>query len=114
MPAWLSREAKAKWRRIVPELDRLGLLSVVDEPILTAFFDTAGKREQVARTIQRDGEKASPRNGGSGSVKHPLWPVLGALTSQLTALGRELGCTPAMRARLTIPEIEDDDDDVLD
>src|SRR2546426_750007 len=35
-PTWLAREAKAEWRRVAPELERLRLLTIVDGAALAA------------------------------------------------------------------------------
>lgn len=36
-PAWLDKAAVAEWQRLVPELDRQGVVAVVDQPILAAY-----------------------------------------------------------------------------
>ena len=36
-PAWLNKKAKTVWRRIVPELRDMGILTVVDGEALAAF-----------------------------------------------------------------------------
>ena len=36
-PDWLLREAKAEWRRVVPELERMGLLTTVDRAALATY-----------------------------------------------------------------------------
>jgi phage terminase small subunit len=38
-PTWLDREARAEWRRVTPELERLGLLSHIDRGMLTLYCD---------------------------------------------------------------------------
>lgn len=115
MPSWLSKEARAEWRRVVPELDRLGLIAKVDRGVLAAFCDTWGKLEAVARAIDADGATASPRNRGAGAVKNPLWPVYGRLSTQYVMLAGRLGCEPTARARLVVAEAEDEDPDgILD
>jgi len=36
-PAWCWKEAKKEWRRITPELERYGLISLVDRAALTLY-----------------------------------------------------------------------------
>ena len=39
-PAWLGKEARAVWKRMVPELRRMGVLTVIDGEALAAFCQT--------------------------------------------------------------------------
>ena len=38
-PSWLSPEAREEWRRLAPELTRLGLLTLLDRAALTIYCD---------------------------------------------------------------------------
>src|SRR6266487_2772941 len=40
MPEWLDGEAKACWERVVPELERLNLLTIADREILVGYCVT--------------------------------------------------------------------------
>lgn len=87
-PAWLVGDALDEWKRIVPELDRLGVLTSVDHSVLVAHCVTYG---EIVSTVK------------SGA------PLKAALLAQLRATAGELGLTPAARSKLIIPKGKDDD-----
>jgi phage terminase small subunit len=43
-PSWLSREAKAEWRRVTPQLERLDLVNQEDRATLAAYCETWRRR----------------------------------------------------------------------
>lgn len=80
-PLWLLPEAKREWRRIVPELSRLGLLTVVDRAALAAYC------QSWARYV--DAETAA------SASKVRLYADL------MRAFLVQFGLTPASRAKLS-------------
>lgn len=87
-PDWLTGDSLAEWNRIVPELDRLGILTCVDGGILEAYCVTYGAIVAAVRSNE---------------------PPKAALLGQLRAYAAELGMTPAARAKLIIPKGKEDD-----
>jgi phage terminase small subunit len=77
-----------QWDKIVPELDRLGMLTKLDSAILEGF---CALYAEFVTTVQR-GE-----------------PIKGALMGQLRFHAGELGLTPTSRARLMVPPGQEDD-----
>ncbi len=88
-PEWLPVDAKDEWNRIVPELDRLGVLTCVDNSILVGHCSTYA---EIVGCI-RSGE-----------------PLKAALLAQMRAYASELGLSPAARAKLAVPGRNHDDD----
>jgi phage terminase small subunit len=56
-PTWLDREAKAEWRRVVPELARLKLLSRMTRVSLASYYETWSVFVDATKAV----EYASPR-----------------------------------------------------
>jgi P27 family predicted phage terminase small subunit len=111
-PAWLSKEAKTQWRAVVPELDRLGLLSRTDGGALASYCQALAELELATLTLEREGRYYRTP---AGQVKaHP------ALGVQLEAAGRvrvfaaALGCEPASRRRREPGPAQDAESDELD
>jgi len=97
MPAHLSAEAKAEWRRVVPILDRMGTVTKLDRGVLirycTAWADWLDLDAQVAQTGRLV-------KGVEGSyVRNPLWLLRRDAEATATELGRQLGLTPDARVR---------------
>lgn len=87
-PEWMAGDALAEWNRIVPELDRLGVLTCVDGGVLEAYCVTYGA---IVTAVKKDE------------------PPKAALLGQLRAYAAELGLTPAARAKLVIPKGNEND-----
>jgi P27 family predicted phage terminase small subunit len=114
-PSWLSAEAKAEWKRITPELERLGILAQIDRALLASYCSTWAKSVSVSRLLDRVEPTAPdpthPDRPAGGLRKHPMWSVYVSLSGLLSSLARELGLSPNARARMTVPEPDSTDAD---
>jgi P27 family predicted phage terminase small subunit len=118
-PRWLSPEARAEWKRVTPELERIGLLSTLDRAVLSTYCGTWARFVEVSRLLDASSATAPdpthPDRPAGGIRKHPMWGPYFSLGSQLSSLAKDLGLSPAARARLTVPDFDDTDDDgILD
>lgn len=117
-PSWLMAEAKAEWNRIVPGLDRMGVLATVDRAMLATYCSAWARFVQAEQQLKKDG-LFSDRN--DRSAKHPLWQVWREAATQIRELAKELYLTPTARLRSEIPEGDaggssssEGEDDILD
>ena len=62
-PKFLDAMAKAEWRRITPELARLGLLTLIDRASLAAYCQMWSRWQQAEAILQRDGLTFATPNG---------------------------------------------------
>ena len=62
-PEWLSPEAKREWSRIVPELERLGLLTIVDRGALTGYCQAWGRAVEAEAILKAEGLTFTTPNG---------------------------------------------------
>lgn len=110
-PSWLSREAKAEWRRVAPELARLGLLTELDRALLASYCQTFAVWRECDRIVAAHGRTyLSP----SGQVRQrPEVGIAQAEQALLRQLAAELGLTPSARARMGIATEQDEEDDPL-
>lgn len=83
-PDWIHGAARLEWRRIVPELERLSLLTVIDVAVLEAHCVTYGNWRAAVR-----------------AKKHERTTRLGA---ELRKFAAEFGLSPAARVRLHVDD----------
>ena len=111
-PTWLSREAKAEWRRVVPELERLRLLKGPSRSSLAAYCETWATFVEATRTVHREGLTIEAKQG---VLAHPAVGIARTAGRELRALASEFGLTPSSEGRLSVPEADDGaKDDLLD
>lgn len=113
-PDWLDLIGKREWRRIVPELDRLGLLTTVDMAALASYCTLYSTIVQCERVIQAEGFTALV--GEKGYLQQrPEVAIRQKAILAIKAFCAEFGLTPSSRGRMTVPEKDDDEGaDLLD
>lgn len=114
-PDWMSEDAKAEWRRIVPILAQRRILTEADLGSLENYCDAIGLAREMGREIQRSGAVQKvykvDAKGVSWLVSIRKNPAVGVQSDAVTRarlLAAELGCTPVSRSR---PSVEDNDGD---
>ncbi|MCM2580456.1 phage terminase small subunit P27 family [Streptomyces meridianus] len=108
-PSWLDTEAKAEWRRVVPELDRLGVLSKVDRAALATYCAAWSKFVAAEKLLQGD-DLVAERRAGNGPAKNPAWQIWREAATTVAMLAKELFVTPSSRLRSVKPEGDDGGD----
>lgn len=128
MPAWVekSKGAASVWTALVPELHRCGLLTFVDAVAMGRYCLLVARWLECEEFIQAHGHGfpvyGPPERDGDGKVVldaegKPVRPLVavrsypharqaGILVAQLVVLERELGLTPAARARINLDPTE--------
>lgn len=106
-PAHLTAEARREWRRVLPELERLGLLTVVDRAAL------AGYCQAYARWVEAE-EKLSEYGmvGVTPSGYVQQLPYVSIAQKQLDLMRRfaaEFGFSPASRSRVSTADTAEAD-----
>lgn len=121
-PSWLSRQAKAQWKKLAPELTRLGLLTSVDEGALAGYCSALAELRHAEQTLQREGRYlvvggffvetpgAPPGEDGKpagewrgGSVHpHPAMARQAAAWQAVRQFSALFGLDPSSRSRLSV------------
>ena len=107
MPSWMNREAKAEWRRVVPVLTRLGVLTRCDRALLTAYCCTWARFVAASRQLESEGLTLTTSN--DTMIQHPLVGIQNQAAQRLLQLAQQLGLTPMSRQRLDIAEHADEE-----
>lgn len=120
-PSWLSRRAKAEWRRVAPELEKLGLLTQLDMAALASYCQAWSRVEQCTRIIDAEGltyesrRVADDEEGGQTVTilikARPEVMMERGYIATATKLCVEFGMTASSRGRMVVPGAGDDDDD---
>jgi P27 family predicted phage terminase small subunit len=110
-PKWLPPEARKLWRKIVPELEAMGLLKETDGAGLAALTTHYAILAMAVKGMKgADGKfqitVADPEHpssdGQPAQRKNPLLSVIANHSEKLKAWTSEFAATPAARARLNI------------
>jgi P27 family predicted phage terminase small subunit len=111
-PAWLDKEAKKKWKALVPELERIGLLTVIDGDALAAYCVAWSELKQATEILAKEGRYVGLESGYVQS--HP------ALAHQRSAMRAVIdfadlfGLDPSSRTRLQVPAPCQEHDDLAE
>lgn len=103
-PAWLNEAARAEWAKLVPELDRQGVVAVVDQPVLGAYCASVAVLERTVTELANC--ESITVQGARGFVKSPqftAWRDAAMLTATLAA---KCFATPECRVRLRVAEVD--------
>ncbi len=111
MPRDLPEEAKAEWRRVVPELEQMGMLATVDRAVLIRYCTAWSDWLELNRLLQQSGKLLKGRQGTL--VRNPLWFLKQDAEQTLTDLGKQLGLAPVARLRAGIRHEPPKDEDEL-
>ncbi|RZN10289.1 phage terminase small subunit P27 family [Bradyrhizobium genosp. SA-3] len=97
-PSWLSKNAKAEWRRVMPELAKRRILTIADLGSLESYCVAMGRVRQLEALLRTDIDLKLLRAQDKSMVT----------ARQLAA---ELGLTPVSRSRPAVRDNDDQDDD---
>lgn len=113
-PKYLSKIARKEWKRVVPELDRLGILTCVDGAALEAYCNAYANMVEAQTYLNENGWSFVTDKGYVG--QRPEVAIVNKSLAAIKAFCAEFGLTPSARARMAIPgkpEAEDEMDQFL-
>ncbi|ORV91192.1 hypothetical protein AWC11_11340 [Mycobacterium interjectum] len=93
-PTWLSPEAKAEWKRIVPGLERLDLIKPEDRATLAAYCECWARYKQAVQLYRAEGMVLTNPDSGR-KHQHPAVQIANTAAAQLRAFAAEFGLTPS-------------------
>lgn len=98
-PHWLPRSAKRYWAEIAPELEKVGLISVIDSAVFVAHCDSMGRYEDVTRKL-KELDALIDKTPQGYQVQSALFTVRNKLWDQVLRSAQEFGLTPAARSKI--------------
>jgi P27 family predicted phage terminase small subunit len=109
-PNDLAGEARAEWDRIVPLLERMGVLCRLDRATLIRYCTLTADFVELDALLRKTGllVRAGYR---PGLAPNPLWGMRSDVLGHLLELSRQLLLTPTVRIRGGIEHVQPDAED---
>ena len=107
-PIWLKGKARQEWKRITPELRRLGLLTIVDRAALAAYCQAYTRWVEAEAIVEKEGLIFTTDKGYL--QQRPEVGIAQKAMQIMKAFAAEFGLTPASRTRISVsqkPEPQD-------
>jgi P27 family predicted phage terminase small subunit len=114
-PTWLDKEARKEWQRLVPELERMGLLTVVDGAALTCLCTAWAEYIWATKTLEAEGRVVTcggkvveKPDGtfevlGAQLVPHPAVAMQRSAWKAVKDFAALFGLNPSARTGLHVP-----------
>ena len=105
-PDHLDRKTKAAWKKLVPLLEAMGVLTRVDGNALARCCRLWSRRRKAEDFIDDHGDMYPLKDDAGQTACFQQWPqvaIAHKLALQLTRIEQEFGMTPSACARLHIP-----------
>ena len=99
-PRWISKRAKVEWRRMAPDLKRMGLLTKADQVAFANYCQVTAELEEMNRILGEEGSfigKLDPK-------PHPALQERHRLMTQLRQFVGIFGLSPSDRTRLQVDD----------
>ena len=97
-PVHLDKEARAEWRRMVKELEPLGILTKLDKGIFALYCQAFSTWAQASIKIQELGMVRMTKNGFT--EQNPYFSIANKAKEQMVRALTEMGMTPSSRTRV--------------
>jgi P27 family predicted phage terminase small subunit len=97
-PPELTGAAELEWRRLAPKLQRLGLLTEIDDRALVAYCVTWSHWIDAEAQIRKHGMVIKTKKGAP--MVSPYVAIASRLMQQLKAWLEQFGMTPSARSRV--------------
>lgn len=110
-PAWLSKHAKAEWRRVAPILIERRILTDTDLTSLEHYCTASGQVREMQKIIAHEGSVVMTERGLRA---HPAVRIQADAMTRARLLAAELGLTPVSRNRPSIRTDQEDHDSASD
>ena len=106
-PSFLTRQAKAEWKRIAGPLHDAGLLKWVDRAALSAYCQAYGRWVEAEKALDESIELSSGhglvyRNHNGNHTQNPLVPIARMAREEVRKAAASFGMTPSSRSRIVV------------
>ena len=106
-PSDLDRRAKAEWKRIVPELAYMGLLTQADGRAIAGYCQAYSEWVEADLAIQAAGSLTYEAK--QGIIPRPEVKIRHTAAMRMLRFAQEFGLTPSSRARIQVGSKQDEE-----
>jgi P27 family predicted phage terminase small subunit len=105
-PTWIKGEALKEWKRVVPILEAVQVLTVADLATLTVYCQAWAELVECTKVISKEGRIVTEPVCAGGEVvgsrkrKHPICSLQRDAFARMKVAAGELGLSPASRTRI--------------
>lgn len=115
-PTHLMKDAKAEWRRMVPILESMGLLSTLDMAALAAYCQAYGRWQQAEREMKRLTKKGTTglllKTAQGNYIQNPLLGIVSRNIQIMRQFITEFGLSPSARSRIQVDKTFGEEDEL--
>lgn len=111
-PAWMDDLARKEWRRVVPELKRMGLLTKVDLAALEVYCDAVSTFIKAAEVVNAKGFIFKTSTGYMAQLPHVN--IKNQAANVIRAFCQEFGLTPSSRSKIQLPNDDGEEEDPME
>jgi P27 family predicted phage terminase small subunit len=105
-PAFLSKDARAEWNRLVPAMYKAGLITTGDIAMLQQYCQSYGHWVQAEREFKASGGNYTLMNDKGNLYMNPLLTALNQASERLFKCTQEFGLSPSCRTKIMAFPIE--------
>jgi P27 family predicted phage terminase small subunit len=106
-PKWLKGDALKQWKKVMPILDGMGVITMADEDAVAAYCVAYAQFVKATEDIEANGIVVDSYRGGV--ARNPAIQVQTGALDQMNKWGSKLGLSPVDRARLSVTPEGDQD-----
>lgn len=109
-PPWLSTHAKKEWKRVTPELHRLGLLTMIDIAVLASYcqsYDRLIRAEKKIRAYEKEHGCLTAETPSGYSQQIPEIGIANQAMKNIKSFAQEFGMTPSSRSKIDVESPDD-------
>lgn len=111
-PVYLSTLAKKEWKRLAPELFRLGLLTIADYTSFAAYCENFARWVEAVKVIRAKGMtlRLTTKTGEEYEQPRPEVAIANSSMKLMKTFANEFGLTPSSRQDIAIEDLEHGED----
>jgi P27 family predicted phage terminase small subunit len=111
-PPWIGAAGRKEWKRLAPELQRLGLLTSGDYAAFCCLCSAWSDLVEARKDIKENGSTYTTDKGNT--VQRPSVGMKNQALKQIKDFAVQFGMTPSARGRIQLPGKGGEGDEDLD